>query len=354
MTETPNWATPPPSEEELAEITAERGEAAAEVARQEAEAGHPVEIPGEEGELPEIDRRSAAERFAPDPEVGEAKDEPAVETEASEEKEKEAKDEAAEEDWWEKMSPEDKRKHALGLQSEISKIRESRREDREESERRFKQMMEAVPEQISKSIKESQPPLAEPDSDEDPEAFKEYHASKSAEAEKSAQGAVEAAQVQRERADLLEWMGGQEANDPDFKAYFDHLFNSSVDRKVEQGRSKTVATTETWQILMDAGKQLMTEGGNWAKAVKYNAVQAGWKADGEKESEKKHEKSSGEETAATISAGEKTSKALGRGGSGVIGKLTQEDIYNIKDPEEFDKAYKAYIDEQLEHSTNWQ
>lgn len=101
----------------------------------------------------------------------------------------------------------------------------------------------------------------------------------------------------------------------------------------------------------------MAEGGNWVKAVKYNAGQAGWKAKSVSETVATSApavKSSGEETAATIAAGEKAAKTLGKGGSGAsVGELTIEDITNITDPEEHAKAYLAWVDKQTESSSDW-
>ena len=152
-------------------------------------------------------------------------------------------------------------------------------------------------------------------------------------------------------------MGRQEAEDSEFKPAFDYLYSKMVEEKVSQGRSRSAAEAETREIGIKAGRSLMAEGGNWVRAVKYNAGQAGWKANSAGETvaaSASAVRSSGEETAATIAAGEKSAKTLGKGGSGAsVGELTIEDITNITDPEEHAKAYQAWVDKQTGNESGW-
>lgn len=71
--------------------------------------------------------------------------------------------------------------------------------------------------------------------------------------------------------------------------------------------------------------------------------------------QKRVESKSSVSDAETIAAGQKASRGLGRGGSGTTsaGKHTPAEIWNIKDPEEFERAYSEYLAEQTGNDLDW-
>jgi len=360
---TENWAAAELTEEQTAEMAKEQAEASdTEPAQLNPRAHEDQDNP------PQVDHRSASERLIEESEKADKKEEDVTEktvetetserTEVTDKKEEESAQTRQEGDIdtdWFRALPDEAKGHYRGLKSEMARIREQRQNEREDSERRINEMMESLPERITRGIKESQPPLPEPDSDEDPEAFKAYHAQRTADAEAIAKDAGERSVVSQDEQKLLAWMARQESDDPEFKTYFGYLYDKMVDQKVSEGRGRKAAENETRQIGINAGRALMNEeGGDWVKAVRHAAVQAGWKANGPGEVAAIQTKTSGEETAATIAAGEKSAKTLGKGGSGAsMGELTIEDITNITDPEEHAKAYQAWVDKQTGNESGW-
>lgn len=351
-----DWAVSELTDEEEAEMQAEQENASEEEPVQ-------VHLKDEEGEenLLVTDQRPPSERYAGDEKEDieattseESKPESEVKSDTSE-----TTEEKPEPDWWDKMSPEDQRKHALGLQSEVSKIRETRRDERDENERRIQKMME---DKFSEFKSQNAPDPVIPDREYDPDEYMDRQDARLKE--------YEAADAQRREVDteqseqqvgfdkLNKFVMDQEdlfaQNNTD---YFDAIKWGRAERAKrhmgEYGIDEAAAISLTNREINDAAVNVRDLGGNAALVFYNEAKKMGWGKESNANGAEPKTKSTGEDTAAAITAGEKAAKGLGKGGSGsTVGELTPESISHLTG-DEFDKALEEWENKIIGEQGNW-
>ncbi len=363
------WAVDELTEEQESEMAEE----AAEASEEEAPALNP-NIAEDGEDPPQIDRSTPSERFATEEQTVAA---PEKETETAEEKPEEGEktSEVAEEPetkevkrpgWWNKV-PAEAQDYIDNLHGARKEARETKREAQEEFDRRSKMYAETLGEKFAETIKGQQPvvkteaPIA-PDPDEDPDGFREFYEAKDRDLEARETKLQEQESSNAELGKLQQNIMSQEAafrvDNPDYDtvistgkaAAIAGLASQYEISKIPDAMSK--ASDEINRRLWSKAEELNGQGGDFAAWVYHYAGQYIPSENGEKSAETKT--STGEETAAAIIAGEKSSKALGKSGANTsTGELTLEDISNIRDADEHDKAYRAWEDAQIGHSSEW-
>ena len=359
---TESWAVGELTEEQEAEVVKEQEEAT-----EDKPAQLNPDTQEDPDDPPQIDRRSISERLGMDEEKPtEDKSEPDKKTEATDTTKEEIKSkETASEDvkdqkeikrpaFWADL-PKEAQEYIDNLAGARKEARENKREMNEEFNRRFKLYDESLKTQLTEAVKSTQPKEPEPDPDIEPEKFRDYHTNRTTEAEKIADEALKLEVEVKGSNELLGWMADQEADDPDFMPAFNHLKETLVARELEKGRSEEAANQEVYKIARAHGARLKEEGGSWTTFVKFYAKEAGWGVEQKQENTTTTEKpnGSGKETAEAIVAGEKAAKGLTGGGGENMGDLTLEQIWNIEDPDEHDKAYDNYLRKQLGKNQDW-
>jgi len=385
MTES-SWAPDPMTEEEIRAYQAEIDNASEDEPPQLNPHSH--EDPEDP---PQIDRRTTSERLMPQEEkpaeeeraqapsrdekgkfVAKDPEAKAEKTEAEPEEEKPpGHPTEAEQEWFKAMPPE-AQKHYMGLKSQTARLREQRRMEREEAERRFKVMTEAVKKQVAESLKARTPP---PDPDLDPDGYRQHTDAELAalKAEKDAQTKAEAeqAQQQREMASLVEYVQDAEGEfyeeHPDYFDAINHAKTQAAKYFMDEfGVTPAVAQERVTAEIVKMAKETQALGGNVAHRFYRRAVQEfGWGKQPATSQEPAQEAAQtgaeapkppprGDTTAATIQAGQKAAKGLGKGGgTGSVGPLTAEDVWATKNGEEFEEKYSRWLAQQMGADSDW-
>ena len=354
-----NWAARELTEEEQKEVQEEIANAS-----EDEPAPDTSRDPKWEGD--DRDKRPPSEKYIEEPEgepEPEKKADPPKDTPKEEkEAEKPAEDipavESKEPQWMQDLTPEQK-KHFGGLKSEIASVREQRKTDRLEAERRFVESAQTVKDQIAQAFKENQPVPEVPDKELYPEEYASHMEAEAKSANEQLEKVRTETNVVQDNQELLAWMGQYEVDDPDFKPAFDKLKNHFVQDYIAQGYSQNGAEEKFQTFGLEVGARVRKEGVDWSKFVKYQASQLPVQTEENttmSETEKPVEektKGDGKEIAKSVTAGEKAAKGLSGGGGASVGVLTIEDITRIEDPEEHKAAYEAWVEEQIGQTGGW-
>ncbi|KKK78649.1 hypothetical protein LCGC14_2841460, partial [marine sediment metagenome] len=312
-----------------------------------------------------VDRRPPSERFADESEVDtetttseEKPEEKTVETKASETTETQP-----EPDWWEKMTPEEQRRHATGLQSEVSKIRETRRDERDENERRIQKMLE---DKLSEFKSQGEAEQEVPDPDLDSDEYVEYWKGRETDI-LARENAIDEQQTlsvedQRINSEVIQQEQAFHKTQPDYYQVVQEGREAAVNHLKKQyelernPNADQLARQRVETFMGDKMREIIGRGGDVAAYAYQEAksfLSASTNANVSPASVETPTKPSGESTAEAIAAGEKASKGLGKGGSGAsVGELTPESISHIRG-EEFDKALDEWENRIIGQPNNW-
>ena len=365
---TEDWAPAQLTDEEEAEYQEEQDSATEDEPAQLNPNSHE-----DQDDPPQIDRRSTAERLS---EEEEPEKEPEATTKEESKPGKTVKTDTSattetqpEDDWWEKMSPEEQKKNAQGLYAEVKNLRETRREvrenlkeEQEESDRRIQKMME---DKFAKLNKDSEPPAEVPDPEYDPEGYADHLRAREealAEREKVITDQQELSEAdQKINSTVMRQEQAFNAEQPDYFQTIQQGRAAAVNQlktQYEQARipdAESLAQARVDEYMGGKMREIIAQGGDvaaWAYQEAKTYIQPANGAADEVKQPAAPAKPSGESTAAAITAGEKAAKGLGKGGGTSVGELTPEDISHLKG-EEFDKAYEAWENKQLGKSPDW-
>ena len=354
-----DWAPEEMTEEEEAAYEKEQNEASEE---------EPPELDlqahEDKDDPPQIDRSTISERLG-------MEEKPAAEDEKPPEGEKKPSGPAAPEKWMESLSDEAKM-HINGLRSEIAKTRERVREERDDSEKRFLRMEETVANRIADLSKPPGPdkPTA-PDPDVDPDGFRKFFEDEAEASKQELAQFRDQALEQDEYNNLVQSVANKEAafrvEHPDYDVTITAV-------KMAAGKLKTAQLVNAGHTQRDASilgpqqiedqlvskaRELEKSGGNFAQWLYNEAQQLAAKQPpaqtlATEEALQAPAQTQAEKTAATIAAGQRASKSLGKGGKGTVGgDLTLDEISAIADPEEHDKEYAKWEARMTGKSDNW-
>ena len=363
---TEGWTPQPPSDEELASE------------RQEIESipeDAPFEPPQEtdpEDPITDIDRRNAMDRFMPDEEEG-GDDEGGQGQSEQQTQETEAKPENKEQqtqednrkrpEWWDKAP--DEAKEAYDRQQ--AAIANMRRQAKQAEQRlAIATDPERIKQAVQEAVKASQPEETPPDKDEDPDAYTAYLERKVQTIEQQGQQTQEKQQTEAEAQQLEQFVQSAENDFREEVPDYDEVLNQGVsiyrDRLMEEygldeQKAQATVVNELWQEV----KKVRDIGGNPAQRLYRIAKQAldqkGTSVDNgngsETTSAPQQAKAGGEQKAQAIEAGQKASTAVGKGSPGNVGEMSSQDLWNIRDPDEFAKAYDKVLASQLKQNTDW-
>lgn len=323
----------------------------------------------------EIDRRTPSERF--NLEKPSDEESPVADKEAKPEPDEKAEKTAPEQPkgsekprppWFEAL-PENQREEAAkyldNMHAARAEARAERRRVQEEADRRAKLYETTIKETIAKTLKEHTTAEKAPDPDIDPEGYAKYQERRAEDASKRAKELEEqqqqALQWQQQQQELKSWLTEQEdefrEEHPDYNEAVQYLAKLEIEKNMEDGAPYEAAQAETTSKMNKRLLEYHEKGWNIAKWVYNQAVKNGWGQQHnngqEVATQPKKPAGKGEKIAEAISAGEKASRALGSGGTSSTGELTLEDISRIKDPDEHDRAYEAWVNRQLGRNPDW-
>jgi hypothetical protein len=397
---TESWAPDPLTPEEEAEYRKTVAEA-----REDEPAQFPEHVGEDPDDPPQIDRRSAIERYLPDeekPPDEQVKPADKAETETEKKTEEPAKTEPERDEqgrfkaketetapapdkppeevpkpkertypaWLEKI-PETERKSAQeyidNMHASRTQAREQKRQQEAEFKHRTQEWERIVTERIAEAMKGQQQPVEEPDPYEDPEGFKAFHQQRSQEAGKIVEQAQALTKEQQERQAFSDYLVAQERefseDHPDYTEAVRWAYQQELDARIAKwpGRKRDVVEQGLQKELAALQAQYYQEDSSWPEWAYQTALQIGWgkqqagspAASATTTAPISKAPTAGEKTAAAIQAGAQAAKTLGKGAVSGVGDLTLEDISNIKDPEEHTKAYLAWVEKQIGQSRDW-
>ena len=266
---------------------------------------------------------------------------------------------------WYKELPDDAKVHFDGLKAEMARLREKRRNEAEQSDARYREMLESIPSMISDALEKERAKAQAPDPDLDLEGYAKFKDQEAQsyrdELDKLKQTTKEQKAQQELSQKTQDWVLDTEAEfrleHPDYDAAAKYLLARAKQSVLARGATDADAVAEVNKAIGDTVQQYYQRGWNVARYVYNEAVKAGWRsggADPGNGADPKKAPSRGEEDAASIQAGAKASKNLGGGGAGgSAGELTLEDILKIDDPDEHKAAYDRWVAQQLNQPDSW-